>query len=135
LVVIIQETWHLFVHNNMQQLCSRFWTTTLYQHYLWGGPFGHGADRNELLLKRAHVLKDVIKLVTIMANYAFDPHLWHRIFTSRLEGEEVFGLAKHNTVCYLWADDNSHRFNHVNFFYPYVIVPPIQPNIINHIHI
>ncbi len=63
------------------------------------------------------------------------PHLSYRFFTSRLKGEEVFGLVKRNMVCYLWVDDNSHRSNHVNFSYPCVAIPTIQPNIIDHMHI
>jgi hypothetical protein len=39
-----------------------FKQSTLYQHYLQGGPFEHGLDRNELLLRRAHVSKDVSNL-------------------------------------------------------------------------
>ncbi len=48
-----------------------FKQSTLYQYYLQGGPFGHSPDRNEFLLRRAHVLRDASKLITIIANYVF----------------------------------------------------------------
>jgi hypothetical protein len=48
-----------------------FKQSTLYQHYLQGGPFRHGLDRNELLLKKAHVLRDASKHTIVIANYAF----------------------------------------------------------------
>jgi len=37
---------------------------------LQGGPYGHGHDRNSFQLKRAHMLKDVAKLMIVVANYA-----------------------------------------------------------------
>jgi hypothetical protein len=48
-----------------------FKQSTLYQHYLQGGPFRHGLDRNESLLTKAHVSKDVSKLIAAIANYVF----------------------------------------------------------------
>jgi hypothetical protein len=56
-------------------------------HYLQGGLFIHGLNMNELLLRRAHVLRDPTKLAIAIANYAFK-----YLFTTQtlhLEGEEV----------------------------------------------
>ncbi len=58
---------------------------TLYQHYLRGGPFGHGLDKNGLLLKRAHVLGDLTKLMVVIANYAFESLLMTQIPHPRSE--------------------------------------------------
>jgi hypothetical protein len=36
-------------------------------------PFGHGLDISEHLLKKAHVLGDLIKLVVAIVNYIYRP--------------------------------------------------------------
>jgi hypothetical protein len=45
-----------------------------------------------------------------------------------LEGEEVFGFAKRDVNFLLGVDDESHRFNHANFFYFRVAILACQPN-------
>jgi hypothetical protein len=69
-----------------------FKQSTLYWHYLQGGPFEQGLDKNEFVLKRVHIWRDVSKLMVIVANYAFESSF----MTPHLEGEEVFGSTKHN---------------------------------------
>ncbi len=98
-----------------------------------GGPSRKGHDKNELLLKGAHVLGDVSKFVVAIANYFYES-----LFTTwipHLEGEEVFGYAKRTTNFSLRADDKLHRPNHVNFSHPHVIIPTCQPNNVDNLHI
>jgi len=61
--------------------------STLDRHYLQSGPFSHGLNMNELLLKRAHMLEDPTKLAITIANYAFRYSFTTQIL--HLEGEEV----------------------------------------------
>jgi hypothetical protein len=97
-------------------ICA-FKKSTLYRLYLQGGPFGHGPNGNELLLRR---LPDgqviLLDLLQAMANYTFGlsfiNHLPH------LKGEEVFGSYKRPVNCPLGANNDSHRPDHVNFFRP-----------------
>jgi len=42
---------------------------TLCRHYSQGGQLSHGPNKNELLLKRAQTLSDLVRLVVAMANY------------------------------------------------------------------
>ncbi len=106
---------------------------TLYQFYLRGGPFGHGLDSNEFLLKRAHVLGDLTKLMASIANYAFESlsttqilHPWN---------EEVCGLAKCGFDYSLGINDDSHRLDCINISLPHVVVTPNQPNAMDNMHI
>jgi hypothetical protein len=57
------------------------------------------------------------------------------IHISHLEGEEVFGFAKHSVDCFLGVDDKSHRPNYVNFSHPCVAILACQPNIIDDLHV
>jgi hypothetical protein len=100
---------------------------------LQGGPSEKGPNRNELLLKNSHLLKDVSKLATTIANYISKFLLTTRIF--HLEGEEVFRFTKHNAHFLLGADDESHRLDHVNFSHPCVVVPTYQPNSVDDLFI
>jgi hypothetical protein len=72
---------------------------TLYKQYLQGGPFGHGPDTNELLLRRTQGSSDPTKLITVVANYtyelSFTNHLPH------LKGEEVLGLLNNLLIVLL----------------------------------
>ncbi len=68
---------------------------------------------NEFLLKWAHLLKDLAKLVAIVANYASRLSFMTRI--TQIKGEKVFGLAKCSANYSSRANDD-HRQNHVNFF-------------------
>jgi hypothetical protein len=64
-------------------------------------------------LRRAHVSRDVSKLVVAIAYYAYES-----LFTTwilHLEGKEVFGSAKCSTNFSPRADDKLHRPNQVNF--------------------
>jgi hypothetical protein len=55
----------------MQQLCSSFKISNIILTLLEKHPFGHGwPNMNELLLKKAHVLKDFAKLLVAITNYA-----------------------------------------------------------------
>jgi hypothetical protein len=52
-----------------------------------------------------------------------------------LEGEEVFGCAKHNVDYFPGANGKSHKLDHVNFSYPHVAIPTCQPNIAKNLHV
>jgi hypothetical protein len=69
---------------------------------------------NKLLLKWAHLLKDLAKLVATIANYASRPSFM--TWTPPIKGEKVFGLAKCNTNYFLRVDDDFHTLDHINFF-------------------
>ncbi len=86
-----------------------------------GGPFEQGPDRNEFLLRRAHVSGDVFNLVATIANYAYEFSFTKQ--TPHLEGEEVFGSSKRSVDFFPKVDDESHRLDHVNFSHPHVVVP------------
>jgi hypothetical protein len=81
------------------------------------------------------MLKDAAKLMIIIANYAFK--FSFTTWIPHLQGEKVFGLAKHNTNYFLEVNDESHRPNHINISCPHVVVGPNQPNTMDkmcHIH-
>jgi hypothetical protein len=90
-----------------------FKQSTLYRQYLQGGPFGHGLNKNELLLKRAQMSHELISLVATIENYKDGSSFM--IHFPPLEGEKVFGLAKHCVNCPHGANHDSHRVNNVNF--------------------
>jgi hypothetical protein len=95
--------------------------------------FGHGRNKSELLLRKAHMLGDPTKLVTIIANYIFEFSFMTQIL--HLEGEEVFSSTKCSANCFPRVDDNSHRPDHVNVFCPCVANLPIQPNNVDNMSI
>jgi hypothetical protein len=78
-------------------------------------------------------LRNVSKLATTIANYASRSSF--TAWTSHLEGEEVFGSAKHSANFLPRVDGESHRLNHVNFFHPHVVVPAYHPNNVNDLHV
>jgi hypothetical protein len=61
----------------------------------------------------AHLSKDVLKLAITIANYASRSSFMTR--TPHMKGEEVFGSAKHNIDFSLRVDDESQRFDYINF--------------------
>ncbi len=97
-----------------------------------GGPFGKGLDTNELLLKRAHVLRDVSKLA-IVVNYVSRSSFTTRTF--HLEGEEVFVFTKCNVDFSLGVNDESHRLDCMNFSYHHVAILTCYPNNVDNLHI
>ncbi len=84
---------------NAALACTHLFSTTMYEisnnpHYidnLQNTPFNHGLDKNELLLRRAHVSSNPIKLVIILANYTLGSSFTTQI--PHLNGEEVSRLA------------------------------------------
>ncbi len=85
-----------------------------------GGPSGKGFDTNELLLKRAHVLRDVSKLAIVVVNYVSRSSFMTR--TLHLEGEEVFVSTKCNVDFSLGVNDELHRLDCMNFSYHHVAI-------------
>ncbi len=69
---------------------------------------------------------ELIWLVTIIENYkdgwSFMIHISH------LEGEKVFGLAKHCVNYPHGANGDSHRPNNVNFSHPWMASPATSSN-------
>jgi hypothetical protein len=55
--------------------------------------------------------------------------------TCHLEGEEVFGCAKHNIDYFLRASGQSHKLDHVKFSYPHVAILAFQPHTIENLHV
>ncbi len=96
-------------------ICA-FKKSTLYRQYLQGGPFGHGPDGNELLLRKARGSSDLTRLATSNGKL----HIWI-VFINHiphLEWEEVFGSSQQPTDSPLGTNNDSHHPNHVNFFRP-----------------
>jgi hypothetical protein len=88
---------------------------------LQGSPFGKGHDRNEILSRRANFSRDVSKFTTTVANYTSG--FLFTTWTPYLEGEKVFGFAKHGADFSPSADDESQRPNRINFSRPCVVIP------------
>lgn len=88
----------------------------MYRQYLRGGPFGHGFDKNEFLLKKVRQSSDPFRLVVVVANYTFEFSFFY--CTSHLEGEEVFEFAKLPVDYPLNAENDFHHPNCVNFSSP-----------------
>jgi hypothetical protein len=100
---------------------------------LQGNPFGHGLDKNELLLRRAQGLSGPIRFVTTMANYMFESSFTNHL--SHLEGKDIFGYAKQLANCPPNANKDSHHPNHVNFSHPRITIPTVEPNMVEDIFI
>ncbi len=82
-------------------------------------------------MRRAHFSGDVSKLATIIANYTFESLF--TIWILHLEGEEVFGFAKHDVDFLLRVDDESRRPNCINFSHPCVAIFAYQPNSVDNL--
>jgi hypothetical protein len=61
----------------------------------------------------ANLSRDVLKLLTTITNYAYGSSFMTWI--PHMKGEEVFGSTKHNTDFLPGVDDESQRFDRVNF--------------------
>jgi hypothetical protein len=82
---------------------------------------------------KAHALKDVPKLATIVANFVFRSLFMTLI--PHLEGEEVFGFAMHNVNFSPKTNNELHRPGHVKFSCPHVVVLACHPNNVDDLHI
>jgi hypothetical protein len=94
--------------------------------WLTRGPFGHGPNKNEMLLKRAQMSHELIWLVSIVENYKDRSSFMIDIL--HLEGEKVFGLAKHCANCLHGENGDSHRPNNESFFHPWLASPATSSN-------
>jgi hypothetical protein len=94
---------------------------------LWGGPFGHGLDKNEFLLKKAQQSNDNVRLVVVGANYMFGFSFSYCV--PHFKREEVFGSTKRPANYLLGVDNDFHCLDCMNFSYPRIIVPITQPNV------
>ncbi len=83
-----------------------------------GGPFGHGFDKNELVIfvKEGSRVKYPIKFAAVVTNYMSDSSFTN--YLPHLEGEEVFGSSKQLANCPPSVNNDSHCPNDVNFFHP-----------------
>jgi hypothetical protein len=64
---------------------------------------------------------DLARLATIMCNYPLGSSF--TTWTTNLEGEEVFGLAKCPTNFPFGVESDSQRLDHVNLFRLWVAIP------------
>ncbi len=122
---------YLYIMTSDDYICA-FQQSTLYKQYLQGGPYGHGPDRNKLLLRRAQRLTDLARLPAIVANYTFGSSFTNRL--PHLEGEEVVGSSKWLVNCPLNIDNDSHHLDHVNFSCPRVTILVVKFNIVGDVH-
>jgi len=95
-----------------------FKQSSLYYAFLEGDASRTNLDNNELCLCRTSWFGDLVQIVAIVAKYSSNFGLFAKI--SHLEGEEVFGLAKHKANLPPRLEVNSHRHDQVNFFRPKV---------------
>ncbi len=78
-------------------------------------------------------MKDVSKLVAVVANYTFKSSFTTQ--TPHLEGEAMFGSAKCGANFSPSVDDESHKHDRINFSCPHVVVPACQPKSVNNLSI
>ncbi len=97
-----------------------------------GGPFGHGHDRNKLLLRRVQGSSDLARLAVIMANYTSKSSFTNCLL--HLKGKEDFGSSKQYNDYLPCVDNDSHCFNHMNFFHLQITIPTIESNIVDDVH-
>jgi hypothetical protein len=72
-------------------------------------------------------------LATIVTNFMFGSSFTNCL--PHLKGEEVFGYAKRPTnSCPPSIDNDSHHFNHVNFFCPLITILNLVPNNVKDVH-
>jgi hypothetical protein len=93
---------------------------------MWGGPYGHGPNKNDFLLKRAQWFSDFTRLTNVVENYTFGSSFSYCVL--HLKGEEVFGFAKQFIDCPLGAKNDYHCPNDANFSHPWIHVG--QPNVV-----
>jgi hypothetical protein len=105
--------------------------STIYRHYLQGGPYGRGLHRNELLLRRTHNSGDVSKLAPAIANYASKSSFM--TWTLHLKGEEVFGSTNRSANFSPRANDELHKPNRINFSCPHVTIFACYPNTVDNL--
>jgi hypothetical protein len=80
-------------------------------------------------VKGSRVEGDFARLATIMCNYALGSSF--TTWTTHLEGEEVFGVAKCPTNFPFGVESDSHGLDHVNFSHLWVAIPLPQTNIVD----
>jgi hypothetical protein len=108
-----------------------FKQSTLYRQYLWGGPSGHGPNRNEFLLRRTQQSSDPIRLVIVVANYTFGSSFFYCAL--HLKGEEVSGSTKWHVDCPFNANNDFHHLDYVNFFRPRITIFIVQHNVVKNV--
>jgi hypothetical protein len=69
----------------------------------------------------------------VVASYAFKFLFMTQTF--HLRGEEVFNLAKCKIDCFLKANIELYRLDHINFSRLHVKIPPCQPNNVDKLHV
>jgi hypothetical protein len=95
-----------------------FKQSSLYYAFLQRCASGTGLNRNELHLHRASYYGDPIEIVIAITKYTSSFGLSTRIL--HLEGEEMFGSARHKANLPHRLKANSHWHDRLNFFCPKV---------------
>jgi hypothetical protein len=102
-----------FFATTFDDYMQTFKESLLYYVFLQGGASRTSLDKNELRLHRANQSRDLIKIVATISKYTSSFSLSVRIL--HLEGEEVFGSAKHKANLPRGLEIDSHRHDQVNF--------------------